>query len=529
MSHISINAILDADRIEKEKAGSDFENDSKKLTKLYEGRGRQTVRDFIGGIGMGDPENQRPVAPNITARLIDSVAVLYASPATRLLKRNGVVLDDDHPDSVALAEATQRMELDAVMARADAYRQLLRQVIVMFAESDAHGSVVSRLFEPHNYARKVSPWAADLLEEDEAIAFRLAFGSNDGDEHPDDLWEVWMHEDNGDWRVWRVNGDGDRTGHQPFGDDGTSPFGLLPAVQLTDAVPMGRAYLPIPENRLDALLMASAIASDAAFIAKMEAHSLIVFHTEDTKGVQKIADEAGPNKAAVMAQDDRIEVHGHQSQLDSVNKTGDRMLSLLAISEGLPPDAMSSTRVIPNSAQAFKIANLDQQTRRQKQLQPTINTEARAYVKYARVWNIAIADAAQGRHALAEDVELAVSFAQSWVPVDRGEHQEVAFKDIAASVLSVIDYRAEAYAETRPQAIASLERARVDNEQFEPKQNPASMTAGPNAAGVDSTSVPGEFRPDVSSSVEGASTTAAVQSRLAGSNGVSQVPDIPEE
>jgi hypothetical protein len=147
----------------------------------------------------------------------------------------------------------------------------------------------------------------------------------------------------------------------------------------------------------------------------------------------------------------------------------------------------------------------DLEARRQKQLGPTRAAEREAYRKYARVWN---ASGAEGE--LDESLRLAVSFARTWSPVDRREHQEVAFKDIAAGYMSPIDYRAEAYGETRDQAIAAIERAREDLERYPWAQNPAAMTDGPHAPGVDATPVRGAPRPDVSSAVEGASTLAAV-------------------
>ena len=480
----------------KAAAGSDYDNDAIKLVRLYEGMSRSTVYAHLQSVRMGDPQNRRAVAPNFTSRLVESTSILYRAPASRRLRdASGSYLADDEPAARALADAVELLDLDSAFQVADAYRQLLRTCFVKFAAVPSRPAPVVRIFAPYNVRRKPSPGALDLIDEDEAIAFCLRLG----DEKPDtQIWESWVHLDDGSWQYALTDGAGALRSAptvSPAGD-------LVPAIIFADAPLLGRAYLPIPEGRLDLVLATTALAADLAYLTKLEAHTIKIHYTNRPLGAP---DKIGPDQLVLAPVEDRYEALGQSPQFSGVTSAIDTFLSALALSEGMPPDAFSPARTLPASSLTLKVALADLEARRQKQLGPTRAAEREAYRKYARVWN---ASGAEGE--LDESLRLAVSFARTWSPVDRREHQEVAFKDIAAGYMSPIDYRAEAYGETRDQAIAAIERAREDLERYPWAQNPAAMTDGPHAPGVDATPVRGAPRPDVSAAVEGASTLAAV-------------------
>lgn len=512
MERISVEKILKADRALKSVVGDDFEEDAIKLVNLYDGMTRAIIQAFQEQVQLGDPENPRPMTPALVKRLGSQKSVLYRAPASRRLKIGGEVLLDDDPRAKAFAHAAETIGpggLDGVFGACDPYRQILRQVLISFAESPSQRNVLARKFEPYNYARLVTPGLADSVDDDEALLLKVAHGSR-----PEEcVYILWQHSDAGTWNAWRVNGKDELVGRQPYGDGGVSPLGkTLPVVLFTDQLPLGRPYLPLPEYSLDIVMNVSAIASDLGFIAKQEAHSLRVAYTKDKAGVPT---EIGPGKTWTLDRDDRVEVLSHKPQIDAVNGIIDRALSLLALSEHLPPDAFAKDRILPDSSIAAQAQYEDLEAQRQLQIPLTRAAERLAYFKYARVWNEVNLDN-PAVSLLEEDAELVVQHATSWRALNRVEHQKVAFGDMAAGLKSPVRYVMEAEGVTRSGAIELIEQAHEDLDLYPLRQNPASMIdgSGPAVGAGGAQKTPGAFHPNQANSVEGASLTAALKDRM---------------
>jgi hypothetical protein len=506
-----VPAQLTIDDIRREDArwkpgGAQFDQDAARLSALADQRGRRVTLEHLRTVGMGDPKNPAPLVVGVVPRLMESLSVLYRVPATRRLKQGSRVLSDSNAQVQAFNELSRRACLDNAWQLIDARRNLLRQAVISWVEVGARQSVQARIVEPHQVFRRPTPTVADTLEEDEAIAICVL----DAPAKEDQRWQLWQHNDDGSWRMWSVTGESRMVGVQPYGDEGVVPFSELPLQMVYDDLPAGRAWLPIPESRLDFALNINALVNDLAYLVKQQAHSTPWVKTDDPAGVPT---SIGPDKVWKVPGDSEVGVLNNSPMIADSVTTIEFALSALCLSESLPPDAFARNRAV-RTGPALKVAERDLEARRQRQQPLAIDDERRAFRKiraihnyYASEWGLAVID---------EDVTVSTSFARQWQPTDTRELQMVGGFDLAIGTASVIDYMQERYACTREEAIDLYDQVQADRSEYPvaQQQNPASLLDGPrNAAlgrdGAQKTA--GAFNPDLATSTEGASVVDAVR------------------
>lgn len=507
---VTIRAIKEADR--KWKPGT-FAEDAIMLASLADNRGRAIMLNHLQRVGMGDKENTRPLCVGVIPRLAESLSVLYRAPATRRLKRKREILPDSDPQSETFAELSQRALLDSVWSLVDYRRNLTRQCVLSFVESHAQQSVQARVFWPFEVFRMVSPAAADVLEEDEAIALQVL----DSPREEECVYQLWEREGT-TWRMWIVNGADSLHGPQPYGESGAVPFAELPILLVYDSLPAGAPWLAIPESRLDFALNVNALVNDLAYLVKLEAHSLKVAITDDPAAVRPTA--VGPDRVWWMPGGSQVQVLSHNPQILGVNETVAAQLAMLALSESLPTDIFERKRTI-HTGPALKAAERDLEARRQRQAPLAVETERRAFRKLRAIHNVFARE--WGMDELAEDVSLVASFGRQWQPIDPKELQETWFKDLAVGAGSIIGYLQDRYNLDRQGAIDLYRQVQADRAAYPVRggQNPGAMLDGPLPALGEGGSTldaktPGAFNPDIATSTEGASVTDAVATRLEG-------------
>ncbi len=490
--------------------GAAFTNDAIRLAELYEDRAKQLVLTHMKTIGVGNPDNPDPYTVPILRRLVDALSVVYRTPPVRRLTNGDREFADNDPASVALATVYDRMAADQHWACADRMRNLYGTVAVVYQESNAHRSVQMRVIEPFNLLRAPSSRSADVLDEDEAVAFCVRAA----DRPPDERFELWVHEDDGTWCAHMVNGDGEKAGTQPYGDEGISPFGdVLPAQIIYAELPRGRAYLPIPASRIAYSLGVNAIANDLAYLLQQEAHTTIAVSTDDSDGVP---DEVGPGSIWSMPSDSQAKAITTNPKISESGQVLDQILRLFATGESLPADTFQLNRSIL-TGQALKVQERPLEARRQAQSPMAAENERMGYAKIARVHNVFAASWDQP--LLDAGAELRLTLGRAWQPVDPRDLQQVYFGDLEAGSASIIDYMMERWALTRDAAIQAYERVKADRELYPVVQNMAARIEGPNRPGLDAsrTDSPAEainLRPG---NTEGASVLDAVRNAQAAS------------
>jgi len=509
MTFYDMKALLEADRALKP-GGTKYDDDSVMLKKYYEDSAQTEIRSFLRTLGMGDSSNPHPLSMSTMRRVIDEQSVVYSTPPVRALEIGGLELEDDAREMRDLAKVFEKMLYQVHWQTIDELRNLYRQVAVLFSESGPHGCVQMRIFEPFNLRRRTDARARDIMDADEAVAFQISAA----EEPENELFELWMHEDDGTWRMNVIDGVGQMSGVQPYGDDGVSPFGTVaPFMMVYDELPRNRAYLPMNANRLGYAKNLAAVLNDIMYLIKLEAHTSLAITSDDTRGVPT---ETGPGKIFVLPGDATINTLATSPKIKDSAEQLDRVLRYWANSESLPSDAFQETKT-PVTGTALKVHQLPLARRRARQVPMVAPNEARAYEKLVVVHNT-YADF-WGLPMLPDDATLKVTAASTWQPIDQKEMQEVYFKDISVGGESLISYLQVKDGLTRTQAIEKYDRVQRDRELYPvfQQQNPAAVTdGGPHAAtGPNGAQkVDGAFNPEIETSTEGASVSDAVRVAL---------------
>lgn len=513
--------IIKVDEKWKGEVDSNFERDAIRLRALYDDQGRKTTLQHLSVLGMGDVENREPLQIGTVPRLVNMLSVLYEHPAFRVLARDEAPIDRADPAAVAFRRLSARMPLNLAWAQIDQLRNLLRQVVVVFAESKAHGGVVARVFEPYNTHRMPTAGAADVLDQDEAVAFCVTWAEQERER----LYQTWQRQDDGTWRCWIQNHGGDLVGVQPYGDEGRAPFDGLPAVLVTDELLMGRAWLPIPQGRLAMALNINAVINDVQLLVKHEGHTMTIATSPDPAS---IPNEHGPDKLIRAGAETKYYKLSGDPKIEDSSRTTERMLAMLALSESLPVNAFS-VDAMPLTGAQLMVAERDLIRRRRRQADIGRVVEALAYEKYTRV---ARAFAELKMQTVDPELDLICAFAQPSQYKDVSEMQDVSFRELSLGTKSMHEHYADMHGVSvedagvmrlvldklreewpTPSSASELIAERVETTSAStsttatPGQNPAALVRGPKPAvgrgGARKT--PGAFNADMGTSSEGAS------------------------
>lgn len=503
-------AIIQQDRVWKESISPGFDADASKLYQLFHGQSRTMMVEYLQQVQLGDKKNPRPPTPNLCRRLVEQLAVCYRTPPTRLLQNSAEqILAHDDPAMRALVSRRdgvyRLMRFDTAMARADQIRSLNRQSVVVYCENQEQRRVNVRVHPPHCVFRVPDPNAADSIDADRAFAFLRTY-------HYDAklaVYEVWNRTPDG-WLVTVENGDGDLVGEAPYAESGgLVPFAELPVQILYDEDPVGQAWLPQDQSRLDALYNVGAMLADMVYLLAMECFTIKAAFGVDPN---KPATEVGPNKILNLPKGADLKILSHNPQIDKASTVIQEVLAALALSEGLAPNAFARDRTELTGA-TLRASNALLEQRRSRQIALAVDFEAAAYRKIAAVHNTYAQ--AWDRPELDPSLELVAIFPEPSIPTDAVQAQQVRFKDLQAGFLSPLEYIQAQRGVTREDAIEIAEQIRADRAEFgmsEALQNPGAMVDGPNAASGPGSAekTPGATNLDGSSNNEQASVTGAV-------------------
>lgn len=499
-----LEALMEIDRGHKP-GGVRYDEDAVRLCELYEDRARACTLSHLKQLGVGNPDNPHPFSVPVLRRLVESLAVAYTTPPTRRLSRASRELGDSNPAVRALSEVYERMQVDQHWAEIDRLRTLYGCVAVTYVESAAHRSVQARIFEPFNILRSPNPRAADILDEDEVVAFCLRYDS----ELEKRRYEVWRRTPRG-YVVAVCDGKGE-VESMPYGD-GTAPYAEIPAQMVYCDLPRGRAYLPISESRIAFALGTNAILNDLAYLIQQEAHTTLAVEDTGTRA-GSVPTTVGPGTIWTVPPDSNPKTLATNPKIDEAGRVLDQTLRLFATGESLPADTFLTDRRVL-TGQALKVQERPLAARRASLATMACEDERRAYRKIAMVHNAHAAE--WGTPELALDVELSVSLGRAWQPVDPTELQRVYFGDLEAGAASIIDYLQERHGLTRDAAIRTYERVQEDRAAYPVEQNMAARIDGPDLPGIDSSRRGTGGLNLLPGSTEGASAIDAVRASVAG-------------
>lgn len=495
-----------------------LDEDAEALAALYEDRSRSLTKAYLARRKLGRKNEAIPLESSIMRRIVDALSTVYRTPPVRtLVTAAGDELGDLDPRVRNMDQVLGLMSYDLVWGKVDALRNLYRQAVVSFAESPSYPTIQMRTFGPECVCRMVNPLAADTLEEDEKILLEVA-------DDPD-VYQAWLHQDDGSWRCYLLDERGDLLPKQPY-VDGVLPWGgMLPMFLVHDELPMGRAWLPIPQSRVAFALGINGLLNDLAKLVEMEAHTPTHVATDDPAAAPT---ETGPGVAWVTPANTKIEMLSTNPKIAEAGTVLDQMFRLWLLGEALPGDEFKSDRQVLTGT-ALRVRERELAARRNRQVPLAHLHERVAYDKLRTLHNYFAGALRLPR--LDESTTLRVTLGRSWQPADPAELQQRYYRDMSVGAASGIDYLMERDGLTRPQAVQLYERIQVDRESYPmgqppaedaatdpmPHQNPGAVVPGqgPKVASPSGPGgqrlVPGAMNPDPARGTEGGSVVAAVR------------------
>lgn len=456
-----------------------------RLNDYYNDTSRELTEEFNDTVGAGLEDAPRPLEISLLRRINDRIAIVYAVPPTRRLLRDDEPLEDEAPEMKALARAYKRAMMDVSFRRADRLRALFRQCVIRFYPSDAQRSVVMRVFEPYNVARRQDPSSADQIETD--LEFALCLSKTGAGA----VYEHWTRDpDTNVWSMLVVNEKGEPVGEQPFAvTGGLNPYGLLPLLQIYDEIPQGRGWLAPRCSRASWASAANALINDLWALVHDQAHDNIAFSMDDPDSAPT---ETGPGSAWALEKGDTVQRLSGNPKIAEAERVLLTLLATWSISEDLPANEFDRSKSIVTGV-ALMVQERGLNVRRRELVPLAENDERLAYERFAAIHNLHCRG--WGLQPLATELELLMQAGEIRPPRDPAELIENTLKEIALGTASPIDLIMRLQGCDRPTAIRMWKQAQADLVAYPPRQNAGSMQSGPRGAGLDATPAPGALDP----------------------------------
>lgn len=420
----------------------------------YDDQAKQWTLDVLKAMNVGLKNQEHPIQVNLLRRVVDRLACVYDTPATRwLVKPSGDRYSERSTEHRAMIRILRRARYDLALRHIDRRRALLRQVVVRYYASDPRKSVVLRTFDPTQVIRMPDPAAPDELGSD--IAFALKLRSND-----DPIWEMWQR--NGDeWSMAYVNDKGEALETQPFSATGlVSPYPTLPAQLIFDEYAGGRAWLPPRASRTAWVAAINAVMADLQSLIVSQAHTEVAYTTDNPDGIPS---EYGHNVRAALPRDTEIQTIDHNPKIGECKEILEEMVKLWVGSEDLPTEEFQKGRQVVTGA-SLRVQEAPLLARREAQVALAPEDERIGFECLRAVHNLHAV--AWGAPLLPGDAEMEVEIGDPNLPVDARELYDVGLKGIAAGTWSRIDLIKAERNVSRYEAIRVYERVKRDNEEY---------------------------------------------------------------
>lgn len=463
------------------------------LLALYEDQSRSSTRAHLAEMGMGLRDGLPLDMGRMLRQVVDRAATVYRNPPSRyLVSSTGRRLAETRGEHQAMLEALNRAQYDVTWRRADRLRTLLQQVGLRFYPSDHRGSVVVRIFAPHQIKREVDPACSDMMDHDSRFSLELS----------GDLREYWCRhpEDPSVWTMAWVTKDGALLPRerQPLAEsldvvDGhpyyVSPYPMLP-VQMVYADHAGGApWLPPGESRQAWVRNLTALVNDVMALVKLQAHNTRVFKRNNPNSV--LPADTGPNVTVAIDREEELVDLKPSPAIEECLSVIKLFSRLFATSEYLPGSEFDPEKQILTGA-ALRVQLQPLYDRREDQVPLVAADELSAFRRLRAVHNVHAAG--WGVATLSTDYELEVEVAELEAPTTPTEAGNIAARNIAYGVQSVIDLIQQETSCTRPEAVKRYERVKGDLEAYPPLMSVGEVD--PTDTGPKPTDPPGPVAAD---------------------------------
>lgn len=439
-----------------------FDTHVSELAELYEDSSMSATRNNLLRIGVGLKKNERPLQASLLRYVIHRIAVIYDRAPNRFLQSARVRTDENSPEHREMLRVIERAQLDLAMREVDRFRALVRQAAIRYYPIDSERAVVSRVFTPNLIWRAPDAAAGDRVEEDHAIALKLA----------NDVYEVWFRDPAEVERRWRMVWV-DQAGmllddaRQPFVETNFfSPYGeTLPISLIYDAYAGGRPWLPPRLSRISWAHAVNLLGNELLELVVTQAHDDEVYRTDDED--RRPPTEKGPGIVRKIPSTDELEKLASNPKIAECVTSTEFLTRLFLLSEDLDPDELGRGRQVVTGA-ALRVRERGLASRREAQIALAQRDERLAWEKIRAVHNVHAAD--WDARQLDDSLELRVEMADLDIPTDVEKTLDAASRKMALGLASTIDVIQTLENLTRQQAIEMYERVQQDFEDYPPRQ-----------------------------------------------------------
>ena len=429
-----------------------------RLDSIYQDTDRAETIASLSDLGQGIKGNRSPVQVQLLRRIVGRRAGLYHRPPSRfLLDIKGGRIDEDAPEQKAMEAALKRAQYDLFWREVDANLALMYNAVIRLYPSTTLGSVVPRLFAPHNVHRQPSDVCPNNLACDARFALKLS----------GNLYEYFEQVDEGVWFSAYVDKDGVPQGPQPFPETlGVVPY-ALPAMILYDRYPGGRPWIQPSESRAPWHDSINAAYNDMMALVRAEAHSLKIVATDNTA---QVPHESGPGTTWVLPLDATADVLSNQPKISESLEVAEALVRMQAISEDLPSSEFDKSKQIVTGA-ARKIEEGPLHARRDARRAMAEMDERHAYTLFVAVHNYHREDQ-KWEAPLDGDLFLDLEVAPMSNPVDAKEAQESNALGMEQGTRSRVDAVMAEHDCGRREAIRIIKRVDKDLKDFPAPKKP---------------------------------------------------------
>lgn len=459
------------------------------LSRAYADQSRSTTASRLRTAGVGLKDNAYPLdMGGLLRQVIDRATTVYKRAPARWLvdPGTGKRLAEDSLAHLAMLDAFEKAQYDTTWRKVDRLRTLLGQCVLRFYPSDPRGSVVMRVFEPHQVHRVPDPACSDLLDHDRALALELSAGT----------FEVWERSGSGAWTMQWVDSDGRPlpSDQQPFAVTGlANPYGVLPVMQVYSEHPGGAPWIAPRQGRLGWLHGMALAANDALALAVFQAHATRVFKRSGNQN-RTLPKETGPGVVLNIDKEEDVEDLIPSPAIDKLLDLLGRYGRIFSTTESLPGDELDPNKTVQTGA-ALRAQLAPLIDVRENQVALVGPDERMAFTKFRAVYNVHAPN--WGVPALDPTHLLELEVPDLETPATETELGNLAARQLAIGTASTIDLIQREIGCTRAEAIKRYQRVAEDNRLYPSRAAAltASLTTGPKLA--DSPG-PGPTAPDLS-------------------------------
>lgn len=435
-----LDDIIEYDRKTK---GDNFDKHIGELVALFEDSetARQLIVQYTKMLGLGLEKNTSPPQNGILEFIIERLSGRYDAPPTRRLKSAaGRLLSEDSTAHKAMLELYDDLAMDSVMAVADRYSNLCGSVFLRVYPGPS--GLRMRMFTPDLVHRVPDPALADEVDADQAIALKLAA----------DVYEI--HERTaGGWMMRQVTKEGQimRTiGPEVYG-------GVLPIIRFDSTVTLGRAWLPPRLSRASYVKVLSGLSADLQSLTALQAHSILVFLTQDEN--RKPPEASGHGAVAKIFAEDDLRYEQAQPFADQLIAAIKAITETFLMGERIPIVEARGDRAATGAA--LRVQERPLKARREAGRPLAVRAEK-------QLWKVIQTLSAVHYGTELAGEELIVSLASADTPEDDTTILDAGAKGMALGVISPVQVVQRLYSVPRTRAIEMLEQAHEDIEAYPP-------------------------------------------------------------